>query len=167
MHSSLKGEEGADHSREGCRAVWQPSNAITCTSSNMIQHRCKEKAERVLEPVGPQDRYDTIKHRCHDSSIPTAGFARESFRNPKSQSHQKLTKLWGKMSWTRSHRQPTASGQDGGILFGAARSRKWKEMFLALVHVKMQSNAAFRCAAAPKLECPSNKITYFALKPAN
>ena len=59
------------------------------------------------------------------------------------------------------------SGQDGGILFGAARSRKWKEMFLALVYVKMLSNAAFRCAAARKLECPSNEKTYFALKPAN
>jgi len=54
-----------------------------------------------------------------------------------------------------------------GILFGAARSRKWKEMFLALVYVKMLSNAVFRCAAARKLECPSNEKTYFALKPAN
>lgn len=130
MHSSLKGEEGADHSREGCRAVWQPSNAITCTSSNMIQHRRKEKAERVLEPVGPQDRYDTIKHRCHDSSIPTSGFARESFRNPKSQSHQKLTKLWGKMSWTRSHRQPTGADKMGAFCSELHEAENGKRCFL-------------------------------------
>lgn len=126
--SSLKGEEGADHSREGCRAVWQPSNAITCTSSNMIQHRRKEKAERVLEPVTTQDRYDTIKQRCHDSSIPTAGFAWESFWNPKSQSHQKLTKLWGKMSWTRSHRQPTGADKMGHFVRSCTKQKMERDV---------------------------------------